>query len=148
MDIMKPTTDTEVDWMVKQELVKMSKSPSPTPAQLPQCFPVEPSSQPTPEATPEPDVLAPAGIEINISGDDTDMIGETSVLSTPPPSSGGASSHSTPDHTPDTRPTTYTTSPSPNITGDHDDKMADATSPRSFPCEECHRVFDQYHKLK
>lgn len=185
MDIMKPTTNEEVGWMVKQELVKMSKSPSPAaesqwavkpePAQSSSppptangtwtikqepiasppnvltapVVPAEISSQPTPEATPEPDSTALPEIEIN--GEDVDVGHHT--WSTPPPSSRNSmnsmnslnSFQSNPDNTPDTRPTPYTNTPSPKSTAENGDRSD--VSPQVFSCEDCNRVFDQYHKL-
>ncbi|KAK3336873.1 hypothetical protein B0T19DRAFT_53572 [Cercophora scortea] len=83
--------------------------------------------------------------------------------STPPPSSGPSTSN-----TPDTRLTPYTASPSPRPDNEPriDSQMVaspgqagvspsqsgaspsqSGASPRSFSCDQCHRVFDQIHKL-
>lgn len=141
MDIMKPSTETEMGWMVTQELVKMSSSPSPVPNQTAE-FVGEPMGQPTPDLTPEPELMPPPEIEIN--GHDLKME-DAPIRPTPPPSSA-ISNETTPGNTPDTRSSPFTSTPSP---GSHDassDKPD--SSPRQFPCEECHRVFDQFHKLK
>lgn len=141
MDIMKPSTDTEMGWMVTQELVKMSSSPSPIPHQAAETM-LQPIGQPTPDLTPEPEFMAPPEIEIN--GQEVHM-GEASVLSTPPTLSA-ASDVTSPGTTPDTRSTPYTSTPSPRPNYEGSDKPD--SSPRQFACEECHRIFDQFHKLK
>ena len=142
MDIMKPSTDTEMGWMVTQELVKMSSSPSPVPEQIPEATMVEAIGQPTPDLTPEPEFMAPPEIEIN--GQDFNME-DPAMRPTPPPSSA-ISNDTSPGNTPDTRSTPFTSTPSPRSNDGISDKP-DA-SPRQFPCDQCHRVFDQFHKLK
>lgn len=145
MDIMKPSTDTEMGWMVNQELVKMASSPPPPADQAAGAMlepPGQPTPDPTPDPTPEPESKPPPEIEIN--GQDVQMR-EASVWSTPRPSSG-ISNYTSPDNTPDSRPTPYSNTPSPR-SNDGGSYKPDS-SPRLFPCEECHRVFDQFHKLK
>lgn len=168
MDIWGPTTNTEKDWHVQQELVKLT-TPSPPP-RFEATPPMEPfPSQPTPDATPEPEAareedmdmgeepelgykqelnaqvaMGPPGIAIN--GGDVDMIEPTGRF-TPPPSSI-ASDPTTPGYMSDTRPTQapYMATPSPgSIAGPRDQPDS---SPRVYKCDDCHRVFDQYHKLK
>jgi hypothetical protein len=66
-----------------------------------------------------------------------------SDFSTPPPFSDPSASN-----TPDTRNTAYTASPSPR--SDIIDPRVGGhlgSSPRVFPCDQCHREFDQIHKL-
>ena len=148
MDIMKPTTDSEARWMVEHEL-KMSQSPPPTdlshsghPAVE---IKAEPSSQPTPDSSPEPEHRRPPNIEV--TSQDVQMAEPSATSSTPPPSSALSNSVTTPNDTPDTRPTPYTNTPSP---ASHDGSSSEKpdSSPRAFPCDQCHRVFDQFHKLK
>ncbi|KAM7222586.1 zinc finger transcription factor ace1 [Rhypophila decipiens] len=108
-------------------------------------------TDPSPEPEPQLEYNSPPEIEINgldIENFDMDsFIAENefdmSDFSTPP-----ASSDLSATNTPDTRLTEpYTASPSPR--SDFDPKNAGqlGTSPRAFACDQCHRVFDQIHKL-
>jgi hypothetical protein len=170
MDIMPPTTDGERAWKVQQDLVKLSTpTPSP-PTRMEQTPPMDDfASQATPEPTPEPGVdrgvemgmvpepepqikretehqiLMPPP-EIVFNDGDIGMVDET-AWSTPPPSSI-TSTQTTPNYSPDSRQTsgTYMATPSPRSKEGPSDKP-DA-SPRLYKCDDCERVFDQYHKLK
>lgn len=156
MEFMKPTTDTESAWMLKQEIIKMEASPPPEtfyPPALPAVdetpvLKTDPS--PAPEPQPQQDYNSPPDIEVNGQGfDDFDMLNfEVSDIisdwSTPPASSELSVSNT---NTPDTRLTEpYTASPSPRSDiGQAGGQLG--TSPRAFACDQCHRVFDQIHKL-
>lgn len=168
MDIWGPTTTTEKD---HKTLVELS-TPSPplqsegTPSMEP--FP----SQPTPDATPDPevvrdqdvdmaeehatpelkqepsplDVVLPPPPQIAGTGGDTNMM-ELYGRYTPPESSI-PSNPTTPGYMsePHKAPGPSMATPSPGSNGVSSDQ-SDAT-PRTYRCEECSRVFDQYHKLK
>ncbi|KAK0628586.1 hypothetical protein B0T17DRAFT_505247 [Bombardia bombarda] len=170
MDLMMPTNATESAWKVEQDILKIENSPSPPPASAPLTpLPVleeypsikeDLSPEPEPEYQYSPQYSSqfapqyaphyPPQIEVQSpSMDNTGMLnipyGEfimdnsDSSYSTPPPSSGPSTSN-----TPDTRLTEpYTASPSPRS----DANGPLGTSPRIFACDDCHRVFDQVHKL-
>ncbi|KAK4218819.1 zinc finger transcription factor ace1 [Rhypophila decipiens] len=155
MEFMKPTTDTENAWMLRQEIIKMEASPPPDTFYTPPLPTVDETpvmkTDPSPEPESQPEYNSPPEIEINgldIENFDMDsFIAENefdmSDFSTPP-----ASSDLSATNTPDTRLTEpYTASPSPR--SDFDPKNAGqlGTSPRAFACDQCHRVFDQIHKL-
>ena len=155
MEFMKPTTDSESAWMLKQEIIKMEASPPPDFYPVVAVLPTvdeSPYVKPDPSPEPEPEYQSPpdARFELNVQEvDDFDMLefpennDVVSDWSTPAPSSDLSASN-----TPDTRLTEpYTASPSPR--SDFDPKSGQlGTSPRAFACDQCHRVFDQIHKLK
>lgn len=167
MAVWGPTTTTEKDF---RTLVELS-TPSP-PTRLEGTPPMEPfPSQPTPDATPEPEPAQEADVDmeeesepelelkqephaqealappqIAIDGGDIDMI-EPSGRFTPPASSI-SSNPTTPGYVsgPHLTPGPPMATPSPRSNegpSDHSD-----SSPRLYKCDDCHRVFDQYHKLK
>ncbi|KAK0729906.1 hypothetical protein B0H67DRAFT_478481 [Lasiosphaeris hirsuta] len=165
MEMMNPTNDVESNWRLKQDLLKIDSpppvsEPSPMPTYM---APLEESSPPyiKPELSPGPEHQFAPGIEVNgyefyPNDDFSDMIVDyqeehydphgydnPSDLSTPPPSSGPST-----ENTPSTQISdafTASPSPRPDINSGIGGQLA--SSPRSFPCDQCHRVFDQIHKL-
>lgn len=166
MAVWGPTTTTEKDF---RTLVELSTPSPPTRTEGTPPFDTFPS-QPTPDATPEPgpardgdDVemdeesepefkqepythegLPPP--QIAIDGGDVDMM-DLSGRQTPP-ASITPSNPTTPGYMSDphlTRgPSMATPSPG-SVDGPGDQSDA---SPRIYKCDDCHREFDQYHKLK
>jgi hypothetical protein len=168
MDIWGPTTTTEKD---HKTLVELS-TPSP-PIRLDATPPMEHfPSQPTPDATPEPEaawdqdvemdrehvmsgpkqepypqgLMLPPPPEIAIIGGDIDMMEPPERYT--PPASSIPSNPTTPGYISDAHLTTgpSMTTPSPRSNEGSSDQSD--SSPRIYKCEECNRVFDQYHKLK
>ncbi|KAK3330460.1 hypothetical protein B0H66DRAFT_63087 [Apodospora peruviana] len=151
MDLMKPTNDAESAWRVEQELIKMENSPPPesVPTTILPTVDEHPDVKPKPSLHLE-EYQSPPDIEVNGEEiEDFDMLDflasqdniDHSDWSTPPPLSDLSASN-----TPDTRLTEpYTASPSPRSDFDRNGQLG--TSPRAFACDQCHRVFDQIHKL-
>ncbi|KAK3943089.1 hypothetical protein QBC46DRAFT_405621 [Diplogelasinospora grovesii] len=67
MDLMKPTNDTEKDWMLKQEIFKFENSPPPTSDPAPTVPRTVNEASPSikPDPSPEPDRQSPPEIELN-----------------------------------------------------------------------------------
>ncbi|OIW31357.1 hypothetical protein CONLIGDRAFT_313394 [Coniochaeta ligniaria NRRL 30616] len=173
MAVWDPTTTTEKDF---RTLVELS---TPSPPTRPQGTPpMEPfPSQPTPDATPEPELSRERDVDmeedseeeseeesepelkqepytgqglpppqIAIDGGDIDMI-EPSGRYTPPASSI-PSNPTTPGYISDPHLTPGPSLATPSPRSNEGPSEQSDSSPRLYKCDECHRVFDQYHKLK
>ncbi|KAB5517329.1 hypothetical protein GE09DRAFT_569618 [Coniochaeta sp. 2T2.1] len=171
MDIWGPTTATEKDHQTKQELVKLT-TPSP-PTRFEATPPLEAfPTQPTPDATPEPDVIQEDDMVMHDEESEPDLKQEpkqehSPYVSMPPPQiaiensdvdMAGASGRYTPPASIPSYPTTPGYVSDPNLTAGQsmptpsprsNDGPSDQSdsSPRLYKCDECNRVFDQYHKL-
>lgn len=175
MDIMRPTTDREHQWMVEQEIVKYESSPPPQPIesrpQVPWSKKQEEKQQDFFADAVLPDADADdGGLKVHVT--DVDMGESPCSVATPLPWSSGPSLGNTPD-TGMTYSEPYTASPSPVAPLDTADlgHKPDAESqaefgssqpmyPPTYPsgmdhppnssylCEQCGRSFDQVHKLK
>ncbi|KAK0724606.1 hypothetical protein B0H67DRAFT_109181 [Lasiosphaeris hirsuta] len=123
LDIMKPTTGAETAWKTSQEITRLEQHPP----ELEQNM---------------NDELVDMEYERYNSGYDFSQPGSDEDYPTPPAVS------STPY---DTALTQHTQSPSPRTdAGEYGGVASEGTiqpSPQTFPCNECHRVFDQIHKL-
>jgi len=108
------------------------------------------------DLTPEPEYRHPPDIEINgpegygfaqefgmVNMPESHDNSGASDWSTPPASSGPSNFNTPNTHLTDP----YTTSPSPRSDISPGVNGHAGASPRAFPCDQCHRVFDQVHKL-
>jgi hypothetical protein len=157
MDFMGPSNDVEKSWRVDQEFLK-NETPSP-PMEAPLVYNYIPEAaepryvQPL-GMSPESDYQSPdyqSAPELALNDQqymlDFTVVGpdmETQTpyfYSTPPPSIPSA------HNTPDTRVSDYTASLSPRSDIGQGSTGHTDSSPRFFPCDQCHRVFDQIHKL-
>ncbi|KAK0655882.1 hypothetical protein B0T16DRAFT_451509 [Cercophora newfieldiana] len=152
MDLMGPSNDVEKSWRFDQEFLK-NETPSP-PMEAPLVYDYMPqASEPRyvqPHGlSPESDYQSPPGLALNDQQYDIDfsMLVDTEAEQqhtpysyyTPPPSLPSN------QNTPDTRISDY--SPSPRSDAGPGSSVQQDSSPRFFPCDQCHRVFDQVHKL-
>jgi len=167
MDFMGPTNEVEKSWRVDQEYLK-NETPSP-PTEPPlvynymepvpehQHYMIKPGPDPQTEYHSPPDLTLHEPeyseqdytLAFNITVQEPEM--EHAQMEqntapyvqtpyfTPPPSVPSQ------QNTPETRPFSDF-SPSPR--SDIDQRSQIDSSPRFFPCDQCHRVFDQVHKLK
>jgi hypothetical protein len=125
-------------------------------------------SQPTPDATPEPELAQEADVDmekdseleikqepytqvslppqIAIDGGDIVMT-EPSGRYTPPASSI-PSNPTTPGYISDPHLTPGPSMVTPSARSNEGPSDQSDSSPRLYKCDDCHRVFDQYHKLK
>jgi len=169
MDIWGPTTRPEKDY---KALVDLS-TPSPPALQGPSP-PMEHTSQPTPDATPEPEfareqdedvdmdeehiifetkqepyqqgsMLPPP--QIALLGGDIDMVEQPSGRYTPPASSV-PSNPTTPGYLSDPHLTPGPSMATPSPRSNEGPSDQSDSSPRIYKCDDCGREFDQYHKLK
>ena len=175
MDMMRPTNEAESAWRVHQEILKIESPPAELPLTYMEPFDDsttyakvpyneaaynEANYNETPyiksNPSPESDYQSPPEIILTGNNDfsavdfsmivDVDAADEQMVhysYFTPPPSSGPSN-----QNTPDTRISDYTASPSPRSDMGPGSGGQTDSSPRLFPCDQCHRVFDQVHKLK
>ncbi|KAK3394057.1 hypothetical protein B0H63DRAFT_33599 [Podospora didyma] len=152
MEMMKPTNATESAYFLEQEIFKIENSPPPSEPMLVTMSNMDESPlYIKPDPSPEFDFNQPPDIELNgeeVFDIDMDYIHfdeshDISDFSTPPPSSGPST-----ENTPDTRLSdSYTASPSPASDFGIANAGHLAASPKTFGCDQCHRVFDQIHKL-
>jgi hypothetical protein len=164
MEMMKPTNATESSYYYQQEIAKMD-TPSPPVEPVPTYMEPIQETYIKHEPSPQSDYQSPpdAGMhnqmynEIDLASmlveypgqyvDDLNQYDNPALLSdfsTPPPFSD-MSTHTTPNTQ---ISDAFTASPSPR--SDIVDPRIGGhmgVSPRTFPCDQCHREFDQVHKL-